>query len=225
MAAALQEGKLSPSKVSPSVRRIARDVSHTDVRHFATTKHTGLPEHVAKHASYLKPMTAGTAVGDFGRLEGNPNTWNMPMPRYNQAPPAWAPAEKPLTFMSSVGQMGKGLYRMGMGGASAATIGQNGSPGVLENTLGNAVHGVGDVWSGQGAWGKVPGYIRKPLAPIAGPWYGAMNTPGQFSGPYGRFLDNSGQDRAMAAAPYTWAQHSWRDMVNGWNQFMNNKMQ
>jgi hypothetical protein len=161
----------------------------------------------------------------FGKLEGDPNTFNQPWPRYNEPAPAWMEHEQQPTFMQSIGQMGKGLYRMGMGGAAAATLGQNGSPGMAENVLGNAAHGVRDVWAGSGPWGQVPGWVRKPLAPIAGPWYGALNTPGEFKQPFGRYMYNSSSDRAMAAAPYTWARRNWRDVVQGWNQFMGNRDQ
>lgn len=48
MAHALQKGTLSPSSVSPAVRRIAKEVSPESVDHFADTRRKGLPEHSKK---------------------------------------------------------------------------------------------------------------------------------------------------------------------------------
>ena len=65
MAHALQTGKLSPSKVSPSVRDLAQHISPTDALHFAETKHQGLPEKVASRNGFLA-MVRKVQAGEHG---------------------------------------------------------------------------------------------------------------------------------------------------------------
>ena len=48
MVRAVQEGKLSSSKVSARVRKVARTMKASDVKHFAETKRKGLPEKIRK---------------------------------------------------------------------------------------------------------------------------------------------------------------------------------
>ena len=68
MVRALQEGKLSPNKVSPKLRETAKEISPQDAHDFAITKHKGLPEHVKK--------AEGFSVGDFNTGDFNTGDFN-----------------------------------------------------------------------------------------------------------------------------------------------------
>ncbi len=165
-----------------------------------------------KSASFLDNKIFGTAK-NFGRLEGNPNTFNMPMPRYNEAPPAFIAPPGPRTFMQSVGDMGRGAWRSGMGLGAAAITGQNGSHGMLENTIVRGAESVGDL--GRGYWNA-----GKALAGGQG-WTGAnkaLSTAtdgmgsrwrGAVAAPFDRFRYNNSRDIANMHAPATWARQTW----------------
>jgi len=69
---ALQTGKLSPRKVSPQIRRIAKSMNPTDVLHFAETKHHGLPEKVAGSQHRFLAMVRHVQNGGQGLDSASP---------------------------------------------------------------------------------------------------------------------------------------------------------
>ena len=68
---ALQQGSLSPTEVSPKIRSIAAHISQTDARHFAETKHNGLPEKSAGSHRFLA-MVRNVAGGGQGLETSSP---------------------------------------------------------------------------------------------------------------------------------------------------------
>lgn len=48
MVHAIQKGKLDPSKVSPSMQKVAREMKPSDAKDFAETKRKDLPKKVAE---------------------------------------------------------------------------------------------------------------------------------------------------------------------------------
>lgn len=179
------------------------------------------------HLIAKKSVMQKTAAGGFGKLEGNPNMWNMAMPHYNEAAPIVSRRLKP-TFMQRVGQIPKGMYRSAMGLGAAATTGQKGSPGMLEHVITDPVYGVLDVWQGAGTWGGVSPWIRKPLAPIVGPWAGLIghhagveSTPGTFAAPFSRFRTNNAEDINMITEPFSTAARKTMEAGRGIKRWLN----
>jgi hypothetical protein len=166
-----------------------------------------------KRADFLENKAVGAAAGGFGRLEGNPNTMAMEWPRYNEPAPAFAAPRGPRTFMQSMGDMGRGAYRSGMGLATATTIGQNGSNGMAVNGVMGVGQSIRDM--GRGYWNA-----GKAVAGGQG-WTGANRALGQMSsnlgqdwkgtvsGPFNRFRDNNYQDIQNLNAPRTWWKQPW----------------
>lgn len=52
MVHAIQKGALDASKVSPSMRNVAKDMKEKDAEDFAKTKHKGLPKKVKEHVTF-----------------------------------------------------------------------------------------------------------------------------------------------------------------------------
>ena len=73
MVHALQKGELSPSKVSDKVKDVADNMSDSDAEDFASTKHKGKPEKVAKEVirkirEVLKPIVRESYASMFGEF-------------------------------------------------------------------------------------------------------------------------------------------------------------
>ncbi|MGI0075874.1 MAG: DUF3008 family protein [Nitrosopumilaceae archaeon] len=52
MVHAIQKGELDPSKVSPSMRKTAKDMKKKDAKDFAETKRKGLPKKVTEQMTF-----------------------------------------------------------------------------------------------------------------------------------------------------------------------------
>jgi len=63
MVRAVQKGELSPGKVGSKVREAAKDMSYTSVKHFAETKHKGLPE--TKTAAFVEEFKKFAEMNDM----------------------------------------------------------------------------------------------------------------------------------------------------------------
>jgi hypothetical protein len=175
-----------------------------------------IPE-LKKAAGFLDAQAFGGApkavAGGFGRLEGNPNTMDMAWPKYNAPPPAFSAQKGPLTFMQSVGNMARGAGRSGMGLATAATIGQNGSNGMLGNVLVRGAQSAGDygrgyyhagraLLRGQG-WRGAGQALTRDTSNTGNRWTGAI------SGPMARFRYNNSEDINNLKSPATWFKQPW----------------
>jgi len=73
MVHAVQKGELSPSKVSDKVKDVADNMSDSDAEDFASTKHKGKPEKVAKEVirkirEVLKPIVRESYASMFGEF-------------------------------------------------------------------------------------------------------------------------------------------------------------
>ena len=73
MVHAVQKGELSPSKVSDKVKDVADNMSDSDAEDFASTKHKGKPEKVAKEVikkirEILKPIVKESYASMFGEI-------------------------------------------------------------------------------------------------------------------------------------------------------------
>ena len=73
MVHAVQKGELSPSKVSDKVKDVADNMSDSDAEDFASTKHKGKPEKVAKEVirkvrEVLKPIVRESFASMFGEF-------------------------------------------------------------------------------------------------------------------------------------------------------------
>ena len=73
MVHAVQKGELSPSKVSKKIKDVADDMSDSDAEDFASTKHKGKPEKVAKEVirkirEVLKPIVRESYASMFGEF-------------------------------------------------------------------------------------------------------------------------------------------------------------
>ena len=73
MVHAVQKGELSPSKVSDKVKDVADNMSDSDAEDFASTKHKGKPEKVAKEVirkvrEILKPIVKESYASMFGEM-------------------------------------------------------------------------------------------------------------------------------------------------------------
>lgn len=158
------------------------------------------------------PSPAPNPAGNFGNLEGNPNSFNLSWPKYNEPPPAYTPMLRPRTLGESISAMGKGALGVTGDAASAVLTGAKGMPGMLENSIWNAGRGVRDVWQGRKEWGAVPGVARKLLAVPAGMFYGNIQHPEGFSGPARRFWQNSSDNRERLSAPISWGKHVWNNV-------------
>ena len=73
MVHAVQKGELSPSKVSDKVKDVADSISDKDAEDFASTKHKGKPEKVAKEVirkvrEVLTPIVRESFASMFGEF-------------------------------------------------------------------------------------------------------------------------------------------------------------
>ncbi|SVE48247.1 uncharacterized protein METZ01_LOCUS501101, partial [marine metagenome] len=73
MVHAVQKGELSPSEVSDKVKDVADDMSDSDAEDFASTKHGGKPEKVAKEVirkvrEVIKPIVRESYASMFGEF-------------------------------------------------------------------------------------------------------------------------------------------------------------
>ena len=73
MVHAVQKGELSPSKVSDKVKDVADNMSDSDAEDFASTKHGGKPEKVAKEVirkvrEVIKPIVRESYASMFGEF-------------------------------------------------------------------------------------------------------------------------------------------------------------
>ena len=149
-----------------------------------------------KAARIAEHMTK--SAGAFGKLEGNPNMWSDAMPRYNAPMPSFAGKPQAPGFMQSVGNMGKGLYRLGMGAGAAAITGQKGQHGMLENVVAAPFRAARDYRAGA-SWGQIGHNAEQAVAQ-----------------PFNRFWrENSTQDKALATAPAAWAGRTWKNITEG----------
>jgi len=158
-------------------------------------------EEIAKATRIAEYMTKAAEL-PLGKLEGNPNLWSDPMPRFNAPNPAFAGAKAPEGFMGSLGTMAKGMYR-GAGGLAAATFtGQKGYQGAAEGLAYNTARLGRDMFT-------------------QGPRQAFRNAGNNFShdlaAPYQRAWQNYKDDGGaqQAVAPAAWAGRQWKDLTTG----------